>query len=101
MTTRRPSSTPSSPVSIKLADDERARLASLASARKRSSHYLMREAIQQYLTREEARQSFRDEADEAWLDYQKTGLHVTHAEVKTWVDSLETQRPKRAPKWHK
>jgi predicted transcriptional regulator len=88
-------------MSVKLADDERARLASLASTRKRSSHFLMREAIQQYLTREEARQSFREEADEAWRDYQKTGLHATHEEVKAWVDSLGTRRPKRPPKWHK
>ena len=88
-------------MSVKLADDDRARLASLASTRKRSSHYLMREAIQQYLTREEARQSFREEADEAWLDYEKTGLHATHAEVKAWVDSLGKRRPKRAPKWHR
>lgn len=101
MTTKRTRSTPSSPVSIKLADDERARLASLASARKRSSHYLMREAIQQYLTREEARQSFREEADDAWRDYQKTGLHATQAEIDSWVDSLGARRPKRAPKWHK
>ncbi|MFO1159820.1 MAG: ribbon-helix-helix protein, CopG family [Reyranellaceae bacterium] len=101
MTTKRAPSSPPSPVSIKLADDERARLASLASARKRSSHYLMREAIQQYLTREEARQSFRDEADEARRDYEKAGLHVTHAEVKARVNSLGTSRPKRAPKWHK
>ena len=101
MTTKRPPSSLASPVSIKLADDERARLASLASARKRSSHYLMREAIQQYLTREEARQSFRHEADEAWHAYQQTGLHATQAEIDSWVDSLGTRRPKHAPKWHK
>jgi len=101
MTMKRTASTSSAPVSVKLADDERARLASLALARKRSSHYLMREAIQQYLTREEARQSFREESDEAWRDYQGTGLHATQAEVDSWVDSLGTRRPKRAPKWHR
>jgi predicted transcriptional regulator len=88
-------------VSLKLGDEERSRLAVLAAARKRSSHYLMREAVREYLTREEARQSFRDEADKAWRDYEKTGLHATQAEVDAWVDSLGTRRPKRAPKWHK
>lgn len=89
------------PVSLKLDAEERARLAALASARKRSSHYLMREAVREYLTREEARQSFRDEAAKAWRDYKKTGLHATQDEVDAWVDSLGTRRPRRPPKWHK
>jgi predicted transcriptional regulator len=98
-TSRSPKAT--SPVSVKLADEERSRLLALATARKRSSHYLMREAVREYLTREEARQSFRDEADEAWRDYERTGLHVTLDEVDTWAQSLGTAKPKRMPKWHK
>lgn len=100
MTTRRPGAA-TSPVSIKLSEDERSRLSSLATARKRSSHYLMREAVREYLSREEARQAFADEAEEAWLDYERTGLHATHAEVESWARSLGTRKPKRAPKWHK
>ena len=89
------------PVSLKLDADERARLASLATARKRSSHYLMREAVREYLTREELRQAFADEAERAWQDHERTGLHVTHAEIDAWAKSLGTRRPKRLPKWHK
>jgi predicted transcriptional regulator len=100
MATKRAQAAPS-PVSIKLDAEDRLRLSALAAARKRSSHYLMREAVQEYLTREELRQAFADEAEKAWLDYQKTGLHVTHAEVDTWAKSLGTRRPKRFPKWHK
>lgn len=100
MTTKR-SPGASSPVSVKLADQDRARLSALATARKRSSHYLMREAVREYLTREEARQSFREEADEAWLDYERTGLHVTQAEVDTWARSLGTAKAKRMPTWRK
>jgi predicted transcriptional regulator len=92
---------PASPVSVKLDAEERARLSALATARKRSSHYLMREAVREYLTREELRQAFADEADKAWLDYQQTGLHVTHAEIDAWAKSLGTRRPKHFPKWHK
>jgi predicted transcriptional regulator len=101
----------SSPVSIKLDADERSRLSALAAARQRSSHYLMREAVREYLTREELRQAFADEAETAWLDYERTGLHVTHAEIDAWAKSLVakplgakalgTRRPKRFPKWHK
>jgi hypothetical protein len=71
MTTKRASSTPSSPVSIKPANDER------------------------------TRQSFLEEAHEAWRDFQKTGLHATPVEIDSWVDFLGKVRPKRAPKWHK
>lgn len=90
-----------SPVSVKLNPDDRARLAALATARKRSSHYLMREAVREYLTREELRQDFADEAEKAWADYEQTGLHVTHAEIDSWAKSLGTRRPKRFPKWHR
>jgi predicted transcriptional regulator len=100
MATKRPSSA-ATPVSVKLDPGERARLGALAVARKRSSHYLMREAVREYLTREEARQSFRDEAEEAWRDYEKTGLHATQAELEAWARSLATRRPKRLPKCHK
>ncbi len=100
MTTKRPSA-PVVPVSVKLGADDRARLGALATSRKRSSHYLMREAVREYLTREEARQSFRDEAEEAWRDYKETGLHTTQAEMESWAASLGARRPKRPPKCHK
>jgi hypothetical protein len=46
------------------------------------------------------RQAFQDEADEAWHDYEQTGLHVTQAEVRAWAKSLGTSRPRQAPKAH-
>lgn len=99
MTTKRAPGT--APVSLKLDASERERLGTLAAARKRTSHYLMREAVREYLTREEARQSFRDEARQSWDHYKETGLHTTQAEVDAWVDSLGTKKPKRAPKCHR
>lgn len=39
-------------------------------------------------TREEAQQSFRDEAADAWRDYVTSGRHVTQDELDTWIDSL-------------
>jgi predicted transcriptional regulator len=99
--TTKPRRAPASPTSVKLDPEDRSRLAALATARKRSSHYLMREAVREYLTREELRQAFADDAEKARLDYEKTGLHVTLDEVDAWVRSLGTRRPKRFPKWHK
>lgn len=88
MAPKRTSAAPVPPVSLKLDDAERARLAALAVARKRTSHDLMREAMRGYLTREEARQSFRDEAAAAWRDHEETGRHATQAELDGWIDSL-------------
>ncbi len=88
-------------MSIKLEATERVRLGALAVARKRSSHYLMREAVREYLTREEARQSFRDDAAAALRHYRETGLHTTQDEMDEWIDSLGTKKPRRPPKCHK
>ena len=53
-------------VSIKLDEAAQERLASLAGMRNRSSHFLMREAISEYLEREEKRAAFIKEAESAW-----------------------------------
>ena len=68
--------------SIKLDDDLANRVRRLAGLRQRSPHWLMREAIRQYVAREEARESFRQEALASWSAYQETGRHLTGA-IKT------------------
>jgi predicted transcriptional regulator len=88
-------------VSVKLDEAEQKRLRALSQARSRSSHYLMREAIRQYLDREEARESFKQEALAAWTEYQEAGLHLTGREVAAWLDSWGSDRRKKTPKWHK
>ena len=47
--------------------------------------------MREYLTREELRQDFADEAEKAWADYEKTGLHVTLDEVDARAKSLGTR----------
>jgi len=49
---------------------------------------MMREAIAQYVEREERREAFRLDGIRAWNAYQKTGLHVTHAEADAWLAGL-------------
>ena len=46
------------PVSVRLDESIKARMQELAGQRKRPAHWLMREAIEQYLDREEKRQAF-------------------------------------------
>lgn len=89
------------PTSIKLDDDLKGRVQHLADARRRSAHWLMREAIEQYVEREEKREAFRQDTLKAWEDYQATGQHATADEVEKWLASWGTDNEVPAPKCHK
>jgi predicted transcriptional regulator len=60
----------------------------------------MREAIQQYVTREEARNGFLQEALASWAEYQSTGQHLTSEEAQDWLDKWETDAEAQAPACH-
>lgn len=89
------------PMSVKLDSDIRTRIERLADARQRSTHWMMREAISQYVEREEKQQSFRQDTINAWQEYQETGLHATAAEVELWLASWGTENELPAPQCHK
>ena len=86
--------------SLKIDDALKNRVQRLASQRRRSAHWIMREAIEQYVEREEARESFRQEALAAWSSYQETGRHLTGGEVRDWLNSWGTDEEKAAPECH-
>ncbi|EQB31818.1 CopG family ribbon-helix-helix protein [Sphingobium ummariense] len=65
----------------------KARVQRLAEARRRSAHWIMREAITQYVDREEAREALRQDTLKAWDEFQATGRHVTAQEVDAWLAS--------------
>ena len=90
----------STPVAVRLDDPLKARIRTLADQRRRPMHWLMREAIEQYVTREELRESFRQEALDAWNHFQTTGLHVSHAEADTWLAELEAGNDVEPPACH-
>lgn len=87
--------------SLKIHDTLKSRLQKLASQRRRSAHWIMLEAIQQYVDREEARESFKQEALASWSAYQETGRHLTGQEVRTWLNTWGTDDEKAAPECHK
>jgi predicted transcriptional regulator len=89
------------PIAIKIDQDTRDRVKRLAEARHRTSHWMMREAISQYVEREEKREAFRQDAINAWNEYQETGLHVTGDEVVAWIDTWGEENEKAAPICHK
>ena len=88
------------PVAIKIDQDTRDRVKRLAEARHRSSHWLMREAISQYVEREEKREIFRQDGIKAWNEYQANGLHVTSEEVDAWLGQLEAGDDVDPPECH-
>ncbi|MGK9453048.1 CopG family ribbon-helix-helix protein [Acidithiobacillus caldus] len=87
-------------VSIKLHPDTKARLRHLAQNKRRTAHWIMREAIQEYLDREEKKEAFRQDTIKAWEEYRSTGLHVTAEEVDTWMASWGTDQELPAPQCH-
>ena len=88
------------PTSIKLDDALKGRVQHLAEVRRRSSQWIMREAIAQYVEREEKREAFRQDAIRAWDEYQQTGLHLTLEEADAWLAKLEAGEDAEPPKCH-
>lgn len=85
------------PTSIKLDSNSKNRMQRLASARHRSAHSMMVEAIQQYLEREEQLEQFRNDMEAVWEDYQLTGQHASASEVFAWMESWFTDNEKSVP----
>lgn len=89
------------PVAIKIDEDTRARVKRLADARQRTPHWLMREAIQQYVEREEQREALRQDTLKAWESYRANGgLHITAEETDVWLSELEQGKDVEPPECH-
>jgi predicted transcriptional regulator len=87
--------------SLKLDEETKARLQKLGQMRRRSPHWLMRQAIEEFLGREEAREQLRRDALAAWSEYQTDGLHLTGDEVDAWLARLETGEDAPPPSPHR
>ena len=88
------------PVAIKIDEDIKARIKRLAQARQRTPHWLMREAITQYVDREEKREAFRLDSQLAWEDFRANGLHVSADEADAWMAELEKGNDIEPPECH-
>lgn len=86
--------------SIKIDNDLKFRIQHLAELRHRSAHWIMREAIRDYVEREESRESFKQEALASWQAYQETGKHLTGQEVGDWLNTWGTDTDHEAPECH-
>ena len=90
-----------SPTSLKLDDELKGRVQQLAEVRRRSSHWIMREAIAQYVEREEKREALRQQTLNAWDEFQVSGPHVTGDEVENWLSTWGTDDELPTPECHK
>ena len=86
--------------SLKIDDALKERVQKLAQLRKRSAHWIMHEAIQEYVDREEARESFKQEAVASWTAFQETGRHLTGEEVRTWLNTWGSETETALPPCH-
>lgn len=86
--------------SIKLDDTMKQRIQALAAERQRTPHWIMKEAIRQYVEAEEAKSAFEKEALDSWKHYKETGLHLNGAEVQDWLKGWGTDTDRNAPECH-
>ena len=87
-------------ISVKIDPEMKARVKRLAVSRRRSTHWLMKAAISQYVEREEKHESFRQDSIRAWNEYQATGLHVALEKTDAWLGTLEDGQDVEPPKCH-
>ncbi|MBW8881025.1 MAG: CopG family ribbon-helix-helix protein, partial [Asticcacaulis sp.] len=87
-------------VSVKLDDDLKGRVQTLAEQQQRTPHWIMREAIREYVEREERQARFREVEAASWKHYQETGLHITGEELFAWMETWGTDEDKGPPECH-
>lgn len=83
-------------IGLKLDDETRARLQRLGESRERSSHWIMKTAIREYLEREERIERERQEDAQRWERWVETGAHIDHDSMTTWLDGLAAQAERAA-----
>ena len=86
--------------SVKLDNELKSRIQHLADARQRSAHWIMCEAIREYVEREERREDFKQEALASWTAYQEAGRHLTGQEVRDWLNTWGTDNETELPQCH-
>jgi len=72
---------------IKLNEELHTRLKALSATKERSPHWLMKAAIEDYVSREEIYEREKVEDMERWERYKLTGNGIPHEKVMQWVES--------------
>jgi len=83
---------------IKLDDETNDRLKALAQQRDRSAHWLLREALQRYLTEEERYEREKAEDLAEYEDYVLTGKAIDNETITSWLNELANGKKAAWPK---
>lgn len=89
------------PLSVKLGIDQKDLLTQIAKEKERSVHFLLCQAVKEFIDREKNKIDFYETANNAGENYRKTGLHTTHEEMRMWSDSLGSTNELTPPVCHK
>ncbi|WP_192483941.1 MULTISPECIES: CopG family ribbon-helix-helix protein [Cysteiniphilum] len=87
--------------SLKISDDLKGRIQQLARVQDRTPHWIMMRAINEYVSKEEKKEQFKQEALASWQSFKETGLHITGDEAVRWLQTWGTDSEEPAPKCHK
>ena len=78
----------------------RERMERLAERLQRTPDWLTRDAVRQYVEREEARDAFLQQARDAWQEHRQTGLQASAEEVLEWLATWGGESETAAPVCH-
>ena len=78
----------STTIGVKLDQSTRDRLKKLGERNERTPHWLIRTAIEEYLSREEQLARERDEDHARWQRYQESGQFVGDEAAQAWLAAL-------------
>lgn len=82
---------------VKLDDATYSRLKALGESRQRAPHWLMKEAIKQFLDREEAAESRKKDTLERIARFEKTGESIPFEAVDAWLATWGTENEGKCP----
>ena len=88
-------------ISIELDNELENRIQRLADTWHRTPDLIIREAIREYVEREETIERFEQEALASWDTYEVTGQHLTGQEVHNWLNTWGTDKETEVPPCHK
>ena len=75
---------------LRLKADTKLRLENLGKLKDRSTSYLMNEAIELYLEREEALENEKRIVNARWNKFELTGEAIDHDRIKSWSKELQS-----------
>ena len=85
------------PMAVKLEPEMKERLLRLAAAKRRSPHWIMKEALKEYTEKEEREENLRQETLKRWETYKVSEKSVDNETVMAWLDTWGSEHETRRP----